>query len=92
MLYYSGRKKQKNGRFCSHTLPHPPTLFKGIGAVVYEVSMNFKMGAKFGDRISVSTTTTMESDYRVLFTHEVRRLDSIQSAAAAGGDGSVASQ
>lgn len=40
---------------------------RGLGFVVYEVSMSFKRGAKLSDVLEIRTTAEFESDYRAVF-------------------------
>ncbi len=46
----------------------------GTGFVVYKAEMTFKEGAVFGDDVEVRTTTTLESDYRLVFRQDVHRV------------------
>lgn len=45
----------------------------GTGFVVYKAEMTFKEGAVFGDELEVRTTTTLESEYRLVFQQDVHR-------------------
>ncbi len=44
-----------------------------VGFVVYQCSMKFKEGARFGDTLEVRTTVTRASDYRAVFEQNVYR-------------------
>ncbi len=39
----------------------------GIGFVVYQAQMQFKKGAEFGDEVTIRSTVTKESRYRLIF-------------------------
>ena len=45
----------------------------GVGFVVYKVSMSFKDGAVFGDVVTIKSTATLESEYRVRFDQRAYR-------------------
>ena len=45
---------------------------KGVGAAIYKLTMKFKRGANFGDRVVITTFAKLDSDYRVTFKHELR--------------------
>ena len=45
-----------------------------VGAAIHEASLNFKSGARFGDRIRITTRTEFQSKFRVLFHHVVYRV------------------
>jgi len=44
-----------------------------VGFVVYQCSMKFREGARFGDTLEVRTTVQRASDYRAVFTQEIWR-------------------
>jgi len=46
----------------------------GVGAAIHEASLNFKSGARFGDRIRITTRTEFQSKFRVLFHHTIYRI------------------
>ena len=43
-------------------------------SAIHEASLNFKSGARFGDRIRITTRTEFQSKFRVLFHHVVYRV------------------
>ena len=43
---------------------------QGIGFVVYKASLTYKRGAEFGDTLTIDTTVTRTSDYRLLFIQQ----------------------
>lgn len=45
----------------------------GTGFVVYKAEMTFKEGAVFGDELEVRTTTSLESDFRLVFHQDIHR-------------------
>jgi tol-pal system-associated acyl-CoA thioesterase len=45
----------------------------GVGFVVYELSMNFKRGARLADEIVVRSEVQRESDYRLVFEQSAYR-------------------
>ena len=47
---------------------------KGIGAAIHKVRLTYKEGARFGDRVHISTVGSKQSDFRLAFSHEVRRV------------------
>jgi tol-pal system-associated acyl-CoA thioesterase len=46
---------------------------EGIGFVVYELTMNFKRGARLADEIVVRSEVERESDYRLVFEQSAYR-------------------
>lgn len=46
---------------------------QGVGFVVYELSMNFKRGARLADEIVVRSQVDRESDYRLVFEQSAFR-------------------
>ena len=46
---------------------------QGVGFVVYELSMNFKRGARLSDEIIVRSDVHRESDYRLVFEQTAYR-------------------
>lgn len=46
----------------------------GVGAAIYKAELTFKKGAGFGDTVVISTLARIESEYRVAFLHEIRRV------------------
>ena len=40
---------------------------QGIGFVVYKAELTYKKGAEFGDNITIETSLTLESEYRLIF-------------------------
>lgn len=46
---------------------------EGVGFVVYELSMNFKRGARLSDEIIVRSDVHRESDYRLVFEQNAYR-------------------
>lgn len=46
---------------------------EGVGFVVYELSMNFKRGARLADQIVVRSEVERESDYRLVFEQSAYR-------------------
>ncbi len=44
-----------------------------IGFVVYQCSMKFKEGARFGDTLEVRTVVKRASDYRAVFQQDIYR-------------------
>lgn len=46
---------------------------QGVGFVVYELSMNFKRGARLADEIVVRSDVHRESDYRLVFEQSAFR-------------------
>ena len=46
----------------------------GVGAAIYRAELTFKKGAGFGDTVVISTLARIESEYRVAFLHEIRRV------------------
>ena len=55
----------------------------GIGFVVYKAELTYKKGAQFGDQITIQTTLTPESDYRLIF-HQNALLQKDQSILVQG--------
>lgn len=45
----------------------------GFGYVVYELSMNFKQGARLGDILDIRTIATKTSNYRLVFDQRAFR-------------------
>lgn len=50
-----------------------------VGAAIHEASLNFKSGARFGDRIRITTHTEFQSKFRVLFHHVIYRVCIVDS-------------
>ena len=46
---------------------------EGIGFVVYRAEVTYREGARFGDELTVRTTGTCESDYRLVLSQDVLR-------------------
>ncbi len=44
-----------------------------VGFVVYQCSMKFKEGARFGQTLEIRTSVEKASDYRAVFTQNVHR-------------------
>ncbi len=46
---------------------------EGIGFVVYRAEVTYREGARFGDELTVRTTGSCESDYRLVLSQDVLR-------------------
>ncbi len=46
---------------------------EGVGFVVYKCALEFKKGARFGDRLEIRTTAKPEGPYRIVFDQQVWR-------------------
>ncbi len=46
---------------------------EGIGFVVYRAEITYREGARFGDELTVRTTGSCESDYRLVLSQDVLR-------------------
>ena len=42
----------------------------GIGFVVYKAALEFKLGARFGDTVTIRTTVHLDSPYRAVFRQD----------------------
>lgn len=44
----------------------------GIGAAIHQADITFKRGAKFAEKVLITMEARLESEYRIIFKHEVR--------------------